>query len=284
MAQSEIPLVSIVVPAYNAEDTIIETLESIAKQSSFACTETIIVNDGSTDNTVNTVQDFIADKPSMRLYSKENEGLAATRNYGFQFVKGKYLLFLDADDLIDVDFISLSLEQFKSNPEIDIVTTEVQHFERESHIYIPPTFSAKTILKINCFVITSLIKSQAFREIGMFDTNLRFHEDWEMWIRMTEKYNRVAHIDKPLFWYRKRNSQNSLCDLNGIDDIASRAHLYIYNKHFRLFSSFGFNLRQLFDGLDKATYYQKKYNGLWYRKLYYRYFGRKSWRDYRKYD
>lgn len=276
------PLVSIVVPAYNAASTIIETLESIIKQSSFDDTETIIVNDGSTDETVEVVEKFISDKPSMTLYSKQNEGLAATRNYGFQFVKGKYLLFLDADDLIDSNFISLALDQFSSNREIDIVTTEVQHFERETHIYVPPVFSPETILRVNCFVITSLIKSDAFRDIGMFDTTLKFHEDWEMWIRMTEKYNRVAHISKPLFWYRKRNTRDSLCDRNEINDIAAKSHLYLYNKHFDRFCSFGFDLQQLFENIHPAKYYKNKYNALWFRKLYYRFFGRKDWKDYRR--
>src|SRR5690606_4079597 len=145
-------------PAYNAENTIIETLESVVKQT-YDYIETIVVNDGSTDHTLKIIEQFIKDKPSFRVYSKDNEGLAATRNYGFQFVKGKYLLFLDADDLIDPNFVKLCVDRFKSGVDVDIVTTQVQHFERENHIYIPPTFSLDTILKVNCFTITSLIKS-----------------------------------------------------------------------------------------------------------------------------
>lgn len=264
-------LVSIVIPAYNAEHTIIETLESVLKQT-YNNIETIIVNDGSTDCTLEVIGQFIADKPTFRVYSKENEGLAPTRNYGFQFVKGKYLVFLDADDLIDPDFVRLCAEQFEVNDQVDIVTTQVQHFERENHIYIPPTFSIDTLLRVNCFIVTSMIKSEAFRDIGLFDETMKFHEDWEMWIRMTEKYSKVVHIDRPLFWYRKRNSRDSMCDLLHTKHTADETQLYIYQKHFKRYLEYGYSLKELFDGLDRQAYWEKKYRDVWYRKLFYQIF------------
>lgn len=271
MANNETPLVSIVIPAYNVESTVIETLDSVVAQT-YNNIETIIVDDGSTDNTLEIVKQFITDKPTMHVYTKGNEGLAATRNYGFQFVKGKYLLFLDADDLIDLDFVKLCVDEFNANPHADIITTEVQHFERETHIYIPPAFSLEGILRGNCFVITSMIKSEAFSAIGMFDTTMKFHEDWEMWLRMTEQYNNVIRIDKPLFWYRKRKSEDSLCDMNNKENISEEAHAYLYAKHYKKFSAFGYSLNDFFKIMDREAYYRKKYNNIWYRKLFYRFF------------
>lgn len=275
MANNETPLVSIVIPAYNVESTVVETLDSVVAQT-YSNIETIIVDDGSTDNTLKIVREFIADKPSMHVYTKGNEGLAATRNYGFQFVKGKYLLFLDADDLIDPHFVELCIEIFETQPEVNIVTTQVQLFERENRIYEYPAFSPETLLRENCFVITSMIKSEAFRDIGMFDAGMRFHEDWDMWIRMTDKYNNVVHINRPLFLYRKRNSQDSLCDINDRENVSNIAHALIYYKYNEKFLAVGFGLKDFFKIMDKENYYRKKYNSIWYRKLFYKLFKNKK--------
>ena len=270
MINAEKPLVSIVIPAYNVASTVIETLESIVGQS-YDNIETIIVDDGSTDATLNLIQEFVKYKQGIQVYSKNNEGLAATRNYGFQFVKGKYLLFLDADDLIDSRFVELCVDAFISHPAVDIVTTQVKHFERINNIYIPPSFTPDMILRMNCFVITSMIKSEAFKEIGMFDTTLKFHEDWDMWIRMTEKYHHVFRIEKPLFFYRKRESMDSLCDYNDRENVSDEAHLYIYQKHYKRFSTYGYSLSKIFEAIRTAENYKRKYNGIWYRKLFYKF-------------
>lgn len=261
-------LVSIVIPAYNAQSTVIETLESVVKQT-YDNIETIIVDDGSSDNTVEIVKQFIADKPSMYVYTKDNNGVAATRNYGFQCAKGKYLLFLDADDLIDPCFVKRCMEIFNAQPDVDIVTTQIRHFERVNNVYAHAPFSLENILKGNCFVITSLIKSEAFKDIGMFDVNMKFHEDWEMWIRMTAKYNNVVRIDEPLFWYRKRHSADSLCDINDENRKSDQAHFYLYKKHYERFFAYGYGIERLFKLADKETYYRKKYNSIWYRKFFY---------------
>lgn len=271
MTNMETPLVSIVIPAYNVESTVIETLESVVAQT-YDNIETIIVDDGSTDSTLKVVQQFLKDKPNIHVHTKKNEGLAATRNYGFQFIKGRFLLFLDADDLIDSNFVKLCVDVFTSQPNVDIVTTEVQHFERLNNIYIPPAFTLDTILRVNCFVITSMIKSQAFKEIGMFDITMKFHEDWDMWIRMTEKYHSVVRIDKPLFWYRKRQSLDSLCDINDRENVSDEAYAYIYQKHYKRFSAFGYSLTAFFQAIDNAAYYRKKYYNVWYRKFFYKFF------------
>lgn len=271
MASTETPLVSIVIPAYNVETTVIETLESVVAQT-YDNIETIVIDDGSTDNTLEIVKEFVKGKPSIQVYAKENEGLAATRNYGFQFVKGEYLLFLDADDLIDPSFVELCVAIFNAQPDVDIITTQVRLFERENRVYAHQVYSPEALLRENCFVITSMIKSEAFRDIGMFDTSLKFHEDWDMWIRMTEKYNHVVRINKPLFWYRKRYSQDSLCDRNEREDISDEAHLSIYIKYYHRFSIHGYSIKSLFKAVETEGVYQKKYKNVWYRKFFYKFF------------
>ena len=98
-------LVSIIIPAYNVERTVRETLESVVNQS-YKGLEVIIVDDGSTDNTFNIITEFAKDYSNIQVFKKYNEGLPATRNYGFQFVSGEYLLFLDADDILDESYVT----------------------------------------------------------------------------------------------------------------------------------------------------------------------------------
>lgn len=261
-------LVSIVIPAYNVERTVRETLESVVNQS-YKGLEVIIVDDGSTDNTFNIITEFAKDYSNIQVFKKYNEGLPATRNYGFQFVSGEYLLFLDADDILDESYVTSCIEQFQKNNQLDIVYTQTQFFERETGILELATFSKQTILRTNCFTATAMMKSDNFKTIGLYDTNLKFAEDWEMWIRMTQDFDNVYKIDKPLFYYRKRHSNDSMTDQNWKANISDASLLYIYNKHYALFKKFDFGIEKLIDRVSSEEKYKNKYYNIWYKKLFY---------------
>lgn len=109
------PLVSIIIPAYNAAAFIRETLDSILAQT-YSDFEIIVVNDGSTDDTEGVVKSF-SDK-RIHYKFKQNEGVSITRNYGFDLSKGKYIVFFDADDLMTVDFLEKRVEALENNKDI----------------------------------------------------------------------------------------------------------------------------------------------------------------------
>lgn len=96
---SERPLVSVIVPCFNAEKTVTRTLDSLAAQT-LRDLEIVAVNDGSTDHTLDVLNHWKDDHPDVNIviYSKENEGIAETRNFGVARVSGKYFGFLDSDD------------------------------------------------------------------------------------------------------------------------------------------------------------------------------------------
>ena len=95
--------ISIIIPAYNVEDFVSETLNSVKNQTSFP-DEVIIINDGSTDNSYNIIKNF-ADLKGWKIFKTKNQGLGPTRNYGISLAKSDYLYFLDSDDIIENDFI-----------------------------------------------------------------------------------------------------------------------------------------------------------------------------------
>ncbi|GGE11983.1 glycosyltransferase family 2 protein [Sphingobacterium cellulitidis] len=107
------PFFSIIIPLFNAENYIEKTLESISKQN-FNDFEVIIINDGSTDNGAAICEKYCLNDQRFKLYNQSNQGVSIARNQGIKLAKGKYLLFIDADDFIDVQYLqNLQKEQLK---------------------------------------------------------------------------------------------------------------------------------------------------------------------------
>lgn len=101
------PLVSILIPAYNAEDWIAQTLQSVLKQT-WLNIEVIVVDDGSSDNTFNIAKQF--ESAIVKVYSQPNQGAAAARNYALRQAQGDFIQFLDADDLLAIDKIEQQMQ------------------------------------------------------------------------------------------------------------------------------------------------------------------------------
>jgi len=111
------PVISVIIPAYNAEKTILETIQSLQKQT-FTDFEIIVINDGSTDGTVellNAIEDS-----RVKVFSYENGGLPVARNRGIDRATGEYITFVDADDLWTPDKLELQLTALRQHPEAGI--------------------------------------------------------------------------------------------------------------------------------------------------------------------
>jgi|SRR5690554_500519 len=122
-------LVSIVVPCYNGGQFIAETINSVLKQT-YPTIELIIINDGSTDDSLVVINKFNEDR--IVLIDKENSGVSDSRNVGLKASKGEFILFLDADDLIQENFIERSISFFDLHPEIDFLTTAIDQIDENS--------------------------------------------------------------------------------------------------------------------------------------------------------
>lgn len=123
-------LVSVIVPCYNGSQFIAETIASVLNQT-YPTFELIIVNDGSSDNSVEVIDQFKDERIS--LINKKNSGVSDSRNVGLNVAKGEFIIFLDADDLIQNDFLEKSVRIFKNNPQTDFLTTEIDFIDKNSN-------------------------------------------------------------------------------------------------------------------------------------------------------
>src|SRR5690606_3223234 len=270
----EKPIVSIIIPTFNNRSTIRETLESVYDQT-YSNIEVVIVDDGSTDGSMDDILAYIHEKPSCKLLTQLNQGPSSARNLGFENSTGTYIIFLDADDILASTYVEECINAFLSHPTLGIVYAQTHLIERQIGVFNLSDYSPTTIMHQNCFPICAMIKADIFRKIGMFDTNLRYGEDWEMWIRYTQENNRIHKIERPLFFYRKRLSKDSISDLNRLENVSDDAHLYIYNKHYSTYKAMGWDIITLINSRKENQKYKHKYYGEWYRKLAYWVMGKK---------
>lgn len=262
--------VSVIIPCYNNESTIIETLESVCLQD-YNTIEIIIINDGSKDLSKEKVENYILSKKSLdiTLYSQINLGPSQSRNIGASKSSGKYLLFLDADDKIEATYISQCVAVFNKNSTINIVYSDANYFGAQEGKWKLNDFKLPQFLLANCIPICAMIKKDVFNKVGTFDENLTFTEDWELWIRIVKDFGGVYKIPSSLFFYRKRDDNTSLSDNKDVNDNNDKSKLYIYNKHYDYYKKFNLDITSLFLANQELEKVKKKYYSIWYKKIFY---------------
>ena len=200
------PLISVIIPVYNGERTIQETIESVLNQT-FSDLELIVINDGSQDSTLEIVSQVT--DPRLKVFSYPNAGQAASRNRGFALASGEYISFIDADDLWTPDKLEAQLKALQANPQAavayswsDYIDDNGQFLRRGSHITVNGDVYANLLLQD--FLDNGsnpLICRQALTEIGGFNETLTPAEDWDLWLRLASRYHFVA-VPSPQILYR----------------------------------------------------------------------------------
>ncbi len=207
------PNISVIIPAYNAENTIARTIESVQKQT-FSDFELIVINDGSTDRTAEIVQNI--EDIRLKLFSYENGGLSVARNRGIQNASGNYLAFIDADDLWTKDKLEKQLAALEANPDAGVAYSLTCYIdEQDNLLYRCNSISfegnvLKQLLLTNFLINGSnpLIRQQAIKSIGNFDPSLKSSEDWDYYLRLAANYSFVC-VPKYQILYRKSSANMS---------------------------------------------------------------------------
>lgn len=206
-------LISIILPVYNGEKTIRETITSVLNQT-YKNFELIIINDGSRDATLDmiyTIQDF-----RIKVFSYDNTGVSASRNRGISHATGKYISFIDADDLWTPDKLESQLNALEENPEAavayswnDCIDETGKFLRRGSHIVANGNVY-KQLLLLDFIGNGSsvLIRRQALKLVGGFNQSLSFAEDWDLWLRLALNYHFVV-IPRTQIFYRVSPSSAS---------------------------------------------------------------------------
>lgn len=278
------PLISIIIPTFNNERVIVESIES-ALQQSYQNIEVIVVDDGSTDKSATKIANYIKDIPNAKLIQQKNMGPSAARNNGFEHAKGEFLVFLDGDDRLHKEYIAECFKVFRRMPNIALVYSAAELFESGRGIWYVEEYQLENLLIDNSIPIYAMIRSAVFEEVGKFDVNLRYAEDWELWIRILQKYEGVYKIPEVLYYYRKRREKNSLTDQRDKDKTHDSYYEYIYDKHRKYYIANGLSLRVLLQSSKVvrtgqfSDKYKKKYYNEWYRKTFYYLFKRKNFKE-----
>ena len=262
------PIISIIIPCFNCDTTIIETLDSIYLQK-LTDFEVIIVNDGSTDNSINTIENYFENKGihNISIHTTENKGQSAARNTGARIAKGKYLLFLDADDIIHSDYLKCGVDFLEKNSSINLVYCDARLFGSINEKWKLPDFNPISLLLENSIFISAIIRKNIFLKAGEFDENLRYNEDWDLWIRIAHNFGGIYKLNNEYFFYRNSKELRSLTDLKM--NFEENSMLYLFQKHYEIYKSNGLGIIDLFSITKSEKKYKRKYYGVWYRRLFY---------------
>ena len=236
------PLVSVIIPAFNATRYITESLNSIAAQRGGIPTEVIVVDDGSTDDTREKVCSF----GGLRLIEQANAGPSAARNRGIAAAKGEYIAFLDADDLWTEDKLMVQMAIFRARPEVAMVIGDCQKFDENGPMQeaffheagLDEAFWGDPVLvqdpypklfRINYVPTGSVVvRKSHLATAGLFDEQKRYVEDLDLWFRVAY-HSPVAYT--PHLCQLKR--QHADCVSNNAE-VMSLAHIQVLEEQRRL--------------------------------------------------
>ena len=202
MQKTASDLVSVVIPVYNAEKYLEETLASIFAQT-YPHIEIVAVDDGSKDLSIQILEQY---PDRIHVVKQANAGAAVARNRGVQEAKGKWVAFLDADDLWTPDKIQRQLEACGSyawSHSDSVLVGGVNDGRKDSDFTEKHQGQILEQLICSNFIGTStlMIQRQVFLDAGGFDEALRSIQDWELWIRIARQHP-IGYVDAPLMKYR----------------------------------------------------------------------------------
>jgi glycosyltransferase involved in cell wall biosynthesis len=213
------PLVSVIIPAYNAEKFILETIESVQAQT-YTNWEIIIVDDGSTDQTNIIIQQEAKKDTRIHYFHQENGRQGKARNLAIKHAKGEYLAFIDADDLWHPQKLEKQVNIFKENPSVDLVYCNglsfmdtiqnvIQTHQEPSGLRnIEEQFqyllSGKSLPNLSV-----IVNKYCVDKLGGFmeDSRLQNAEDYQMWLRLADHNCQMYGLPENLFYYRLHSNQ-----------------------------------------------------------------------------
>jgi len=232
--------VSVVMSVYNDQTFIYKAIESILSQT-FSMFEFIIVDDGSTDNTLSLVERFYDDR--IRLFKREHKGLATALNYGISKSVGKYIIRMDADDISLSDRIEKQVGFMEDNPDISMVGGSAKVIDSNGNIIgerraITGVNNIKELAQYACPTIhpTLCFRKSIIEKIDGYREGFLYSQDYDLVLRMLDFNYKIDNIPKILIKYRTNKKHKSL-------------KLYQHLKFVRLAQHFH-NQRKKFNNID----------------------------------
>jgi glycosyltransferase involved in cell wall biosynthesis len=206
--------VSVVITAHNYGKYLSRALESALGQQFVEPFEVVVVDDGSTDYTDKVLAKY-AGHPRMRFHRLEGVGLAAACNHGIRNSSGEYVIRLDADDYFDESILLVESNYLDRNPDVGMVFPDYYQVDAcgniMEHVRFPKVACEVKLLDRSPLAAGALYRRECYDALGGYDENLRYQEDYDFWIRFTERFN-VRNVNLPLMYYR-RHGKSMSCNL-----------------------------------------------------------------------
>lgn len=234
--------VSIIIPCYNMEPYLAETLDSVASQT-YNNWECIIIDDGSTDNTELIVNNYCNNDNRFRYIKQENKGVSAARNNGIKQANGEFILPLDGDDIIEKTYIEKAVNYISTHPETKLVYCKAAFIGQKTGEWKLEEYSYEKHIWVNCIFCSAFFRHCDFDLTNGYNTNMKNGlEDWDFWLTLLKENDIVYRIDEVLFWYRIRNNSRN-------NTTATKAYLelmqQIYNNHIDIYKPYTNNILYL---------------------------------------
>jgi len=208
--------VSVIIPAFNRGRYIRQAVDSVLNQT-YTNIETIVVDDGSTDETREILEGYTGKIKILEHPGRQNRGQSASINVGLEYASGEYVAILDSDDYFEPNKIEFQAGFLELNPDIGLIycngTAVNSNGEFLYNIYTPShkeENNPENVL-LDCYFLVpnnSLVRMSVLKKAGPFDESLRAAQDHDMAIRITE-ITRLAYLDKSLFHYRRHSESIS---------------------------------------------------------------------------
>ncbi len=205
---------SIVIPVWNAAQTLADTLETVKAQT-FQDYDVIIMDDGSTDESAAIAEQFVSRDNRFKLVSVPNGGPSKARNDGvFQYAQGRFIAFLDSDDLWEPDKLARCADVLLAENAPQVLYAKIAFFRGEPNnietvsTVLPHALTPKDLLRENAVCTTSniVVSTDVFKDSGGFDLAIVHGEDVEWLIRLAASGVRIEAIDDVLVYYRASNA------------------------------------------------------------------------------
>lgn len=208
------PRISIVIPCYNSYEYIRETLDCLLKQT-IEDWECVIVNDGSTDDSLTIIREFENKDSRFKVIDKPNEGPAIARNVAIRNSSGEFILPLDSDDLIAPTYAEKAINYFYEHPETKLVYCLCELFGDMKGEFLTPEYKYDNILWNNCIVCSAVYRRSDFDKTTGYNPNMKcLYEDWDFWLSLLNPDDIVYRIPERLFFYRMHGVSRNNKDIS----------------------------------------------------------------------
>lgn len=204
-------LVSVIIPVYNMEKFLRETLDSVLA-SDYPNFEVVLMDDGSSDTSLDIAQEYASKDKRMQVHVQANAGPCAARNHAISLARGTYILPVDADNRITPTFISHAVAEIEKDPEVKVVCPRAEFIGDRSGEWTLPPFSLRLLARRNMIDTCALYRKADWERIGGYCEEIIAREDWEFWISMLKDGGKVVRLPQVELYYRVRAGSKRIQD------------------------------------------------------------------------